>query len=406
MEMSTSERSWAGKVAVVTGGGSGIGLALARRFALEGMSVAILDRHEQRLEEASATLRGVGAAAILARVVDVTDGARVSEAAAEIAELLGPVHVLCNNAGVIRPGTAWELTGDDWDALMAINVGGVVNGIRAFVPAMLAHGEDCHVVNTASVAGLFSAPSAAAYCVSKAAVIALSESLAADLAGIPDCRVRVSVLCPGGAATNLYVDEVDRRGAEGFGGTSDSLWRQRASPNRADQMQPDVVADATWTALQDGAFWVLPIQTSMRDAARARVRGLDAALSATEPIDGDATSDSVLARYYERVDGPAPASALELVASTVDFCLSRPDRRIQGSSSDALGAYLAERKPLTHRLIARARDGNVELAVGESVDGTTALGSFIAAVRIDSDGRIDNYLAAFYPDHHITDQGP
>jgi NAD(P)-dependent dehydrogenase (short-subunit alcohol dehydrogenase family) len=401
--MVSSERSWRGKVAVVTGGASGIGLALARRFATEGMAVAILDRHAPRLQEVSGTLRGLGSARVLARALDVTDAAGVAEAAAEIADVLGPVHVLCNNAGVIRPGTAWELTGDDWDAVMAVNVRGVVNGLRAFVPAMLAHGEDCHVVNTASVAGLFSAPSAAAYCVSKSAVIALSESLAVDLAQIPGCRLRVSVLCPGSAATNLFLDEVDRRGAATLGDTSESLWMQRASPDRADQMSPDVVAEATWHALQEDAFWVLPIQTSMREAARSRIRDLEAALSSTAPVDGGAASDSVLALYYERVDGPEPASALELVADTVEFCLARPEGRIEGSSSDALAAYIAERKPLTHRLLRRACDGDVELAVGESVDGTTPLGSFIAAMRTDSDGHIDRYLAAFYPDRHITD---
>jgi NAD(P)-dependent dehydrogenase (short-subunit alcohol dehydrogenase family) len=404
MDMGSSERFWRGKVAVVTGGASGIGLALARRFATEGMAVAILDRHAERLQEASETLRSFGSATVLARAVDVTDATGVAEAAAEIADVLGPVHVLCNNAGVIRPGTAWELTGDDWDAVMAVNVRGVVNGLRAFVPAMLAHGENCHVVNTASVAGLFSAPSAAAYCVSKSAVIALSESLAVDVAQIPGCRLRVSVLCPGSAATNLFLDEVDRRGSVTLGGTSDSLWAERASPDRADQMSPDVVAEATWHALQDGTFWVLRIQTSMREAARSRVRDLDAALSSTAPVDGGVASDGVLARYYERVDGPEPASALELVANTVEFCLARPERRIEGSSSDALAAYITERKPLTHRLLRRARDGDVELALGESVDGTTPLGSFIAAMRTDSDGHIDRYLAAFYPDRHITDE--
>jgi NAD(P)-dependent dehydrogenase (short-subunit alcohol dehydrogenase family) len=402
--MGSSARSWRGKVAVVTGGASGIGLALARRFALEGMAVAVLDRHAARLQEASETLRRLGSGTVLARAVDVTDADSLAGAAAAIAEELGPVHVLCNNAGVIRPGTAWELTTDDWNAIMGVNVGGVVNGLRAFVPAMLAHGEACHVVNTASVAGLFSAPSAAAYCVSKSAVIALSESLAVDLAQISGCRMRVSVLCPGSAATNLFVDEVVRRGDVACGGTSDALWAQRASPDRADQMQPDVVAEATWRALQGDVFWILPIQTSMRAAARARIRDIDAALSSTAPVDGDAAADGVLARYYARVDSPAPASALELVADTVEFCLARPERRIEGSSSAALAAYIAERPPLTHRLLRQARDGDVELALGQSVDGTTPLGSFVAAVRTDIDGRIDRYIAAFFPDRDITDE--
>ena len=280
---------------------------------------------------------------------------------------------------------------------MAVNVTGVVNGIRAFVPRMLAHGEDCNVVNTASVAGLFAAPSAAAYCASKAAVVALSETLAVDVAQIPGCRLGVSVLCPGGASTNLFRDELLRRpDSVSLGETSDRLWAERSSPDRTDQMDPDVVADSVWSALQEGSFWILPMQAAMHNAARARLHGLEAALSWTPPVDGRQTDDGLLARYYARLDGPAPASALDLVADDLQFCFARPDRRIEGTRAD-LAAYIEERPHLAHRLVRLARDGDVELAVGESVDGDTCLGTFLASVRTDVDGRIDRYLAAFYP---------
>lgn len=397
--MSTRTRSWRGKVAVVTGGASGIGLALARRFVREEMTVVIVDRNAERLRESEITLKALGAAAVLTKTVDVTDASAVDALAGEIADTLGPVHVLCNNAGVIRPGTAWELTEHDWAAVMAVNVGAVVNGIRSFVPRMLAHGDDCHVVNTASVAGLFPAPSAAAYCVSKSAVVALSETLAVDVGRIAGSRLQVSVLCPGGVATNLFDDEAGRRtGAAPLGEASEGLWADRSSPDRTDQMEADVVADAVWQAMHDGSFWILPMQTSMRDAALIRLRDLDAALSTTPPVDG------VLARYYERVDGPEPASALELVADDLEFCLARPDRRIEGSTRDDLAAYIAERKPLTHRVLRFARDRDVEFALGESVDGATPLGSFVAAVRTDGEGRIDRYLAGFYPDLHLLEE--
>ena len=172
------ERTWAGKVAVVTGGASGIGLALARRFAAEGMDVVIADRDPSRLDEAGREVRAAGAPRVLTAVTDVALEAEVQRLADRVAGELGDVHLLCNNAGVIRPGVAWELGAEDWAAMVDVNLGGVLHGIRAFVPGMLAHGEDCHVVNTASAAGLFSAPSFAGYCTSKAAVIALSEALA------------------------------------------------------------------------------------------------------------------------------------------------------------------------------------------------------------------------------------
>ena len=402
--MNLGTRSWRDKVAVVTGAASGIGLALARRFAAEGMAVVLVDRHADRLRDAKKTLGALGAAEVLSRTIDVTDAPAVGALADEVADALGSVHVLCNNAGVIRPGTAWELSDDNWSTVLAVNVTGVVNGIRAFVPRMLAHGDDCNVVNTASVAGLFAAPSAAAYCASKAAVVALSETLAVDVARIPECRLRVSVLCPGGASTNLFRDEFVRRpDGVSLGETSDRLWAERSSPDRTDQMDPDVVADSVWRALQDGSFWILPMQAAMHDAARARLHGLAAALSATPPVDGRQANDGVLARYYARVDGPVPASALDLVADDLEFCFARPDRRIEGARAD-LAAYIEERPPLAHRLVRLARDRDVEFAVGESVDGDTSLGTFVASVRTDVDGQIDRYLATFYPGRRIAEE--
>lgn len=397
--MEPAELSWHGKVAVVTGAASGIGLALARRFAAEQMAVVLADHDADRLEQSAAAVRAAGATEVLAVVTDVRQEASVHSLADRVESELGTVHVLCNNAGVIRPGMAWELTPEDWDAIMGVNVGGVLNGMRAFVPRMLAHGEDCHLVNTASAAGFFAAPSFAGYCASKAAVVSLTEALAEDLRSVAGAKLHVSVLCPGGVATDLYRREVERR--SGTGDLSDQTarrWSQFSSPDRTDQLPTEEIADQVWAAMQDRRFWILPMQPHLVDAARARLQRLDEALDAVDRGKHSTRPDGVLRSYYERVDGPAPTTALDLVADDLVFNLARPERRIEGTSREALAAYIDERPPLSHRLLGTAATGDVEFALGESVDGDTVLGTFIAAVRADPTGRLDRYVAAFYPD--------
>lgn len=398
---------WQDKVAVVTGAASGIGLALVRRFASEGMSVVLADRDADRLRDAAEQVRVTSSVDVLDVACDVRRAESMHGLADVVAERLGDVHVLCNNAGIIRPGRVWEMTAEDWSAIMDVNVLGTVNGVTAFVPRMLAHGRECHVINTASAAGLFAAPSFAGYCASKAAVVALSEALAAEVAELPAARLQVSVLCPGSVATNLFRAEVERRRGEGTGLSSDtaSRWSDRADPARTDQVSPEVVADHVWAALEVPTFWILPMQLAMKDAALARVRNVEGALRGGGVLDGARTAPGVLARYYELVDGATPGAALDLVADELEFCLARPDRCIEGSRAD-LAAYIEERPPLAHRLIRSARDGDVEFAVGESVDGQTALGTFIAAVRTDGSGRIDRYVAAFYPDRSLGPPTP
>jgi NADP-dependent 3-hydroxy acid dehydrogenase YdfG len=311
----------------------------------------------------------------------------------------GDVHVLCNNAGIIRPGRMWELTADDWSSIMDVNVAGVVNGIRAFVPRMLAHGAECHVVNTASAAGLFSAPAFGGYCASKAAVIAVSEALAADVAQLPDARLVVSVLCPGSVVSNLFRDEVERRAVRPESSEATArAWGVSADPDRTDQVQADVIADAVWSALGARQFWIVPMQPHMREAALARLRQLEDALSTSAVPSNRHATATVLAEYYARVDGPTPASALDLVAEHLSFCLARPEARIVGSSRDALAEYIDARSPLSHRLLRTARDGDVEFALGESVDGDRSLGAFVAAMRIDATSRICEYRATFFPE--------
>src|SRR5690242_20749735 len=185
----------AGKVAVVTGAGSGFGLEFARLGAREGMKLVLADVQQDALDAAVADARGRGAEAIGARV-DVSRAEDVDRLAEEAKGAFGAVHLLFNNAGVAGGGGyVWESSLKDWKWVLGVNLMGVVHGIRSFVPMMLAQGTEGHVVNTASAAGLVSSPLMGTYNVSKHGVVTLSETLHHDLR-LADARIGVSVLCP------------------------------------------------------------------------------------------------------------------------------------------------------------------------------------------------------------------
>ncbi|HXD98204.1 MAG TPA: SDR family NAD(P)-dependent oxidoreductase, partial [Candidatus Acidoferrum sp.] len=164
------------RVAVVTGAASGIGLALAERFAAEGMKIVMADVEADALERAAAALRG-RAAAVLATRVDVARAEDVERLARETYAAFGAAHVVCNNAGVAVIGAVHEHSLADWQWVMGVNLWGVIHGVRAFVPRMLAGGDEGHIVNTASMAGLTTAPFMSVYDVTKHGVVALSESM-------------------------------------------------------------------------------------------------------------------------------------------------------------------------------------------------------------------------------------
>ena len=194
-----------GKVAVVTGAASGIGLGLARRFASEGMRVVMADVEEPALKTAADDLASDGAE-ILAVTTDVSDADAVHALAAATFDRFGTAHVVCNNAGIGTGGPAWEVSEAQWRWIIGVNLMGVVHGIQAFVPRLIEQGEG-HVVNTASAAGLITGPGMSPYFATKHAVVALSESLAADLSGV-GANVGVSVLCPEWVRTRI--NESDR----------------------------------------------------------------------------------------------------------------------------------------------------------------------------------------------------
>ena len=196
------------RVAVITGGASGIGLAMAKRFAREGMKLVLADIEEDALRRVEQEFRKAGVP-VLAIRTDVSRSHDVERLAEKTLATFGAVHVVCNNAGVAPGGVVWESTVADWEWVLGVNVWGVIHGVRVFVPIMLRQDTPCHVVNTASVAGLLSVPGMGIYCVSKHAVVTLSECLHHDLAE-RGSKIGVSLLCPAFVPTGILDSERNR----------------------------------------------------------------------------------------------------------------------------------------------------------------------------------------------------
>ena len=189
------------KVAVITGAASGIGRGLAERFAAEGMKVVLADVEEEALAKLEADLKAKDATVLTVRT-DVSNATEVENLAVQTLEAFGAVHILCNNAGVVCSRPVWEHTLADWEWVLGVNLWGVIHGIRSFVPRMLAQGNECHIVNTASILGLVSGSGEGIYKVSKHGVVVLSETLADELAQ-KGANIQVHVLCPGWVRTGI-----------------------------------------------------------------------------------------------------------------------------------------------------------------------------------------------------------
>jgi len=191
-------RDFAGKTAFVTGGASGIGLALGVAFAQAGMKVMLADIETDALALAVKSLKKLGPAEGV--ICDVADPSSVERAAKASWEAFGNVHVVCNNAGVAAGGGIDNISLDNWRWVLDVNLMGVLHGIRAFLPHMRAHGEGGHIVNTASMAGMISGMGFSPYSASKFAVVCMSEGLAPQLKPL---GIGVSVLCPGFVRTGI-----------------------------------------------------------------------------------------------------------------------------------------------------------------------------------------------------------
>jgi NAD(P)-dependent dehydrogenase (short-subunit alcohol dehydrogenase family) len=251
-------RKFKDKVAVVTGAASGIGFALADRFASVGMKVVLADIEEPALERARQQLADKGAPA-LSVLTDVSKAADVEALATRTYDEYGAVHILCNNAGVSMGGLCWEHTPADWEWVLGVNLWGVVHGIRAFVPRMLAGGQTGHIVNTASVAGLLTSPYISAYEVTKHAVVALTESLRMELE-VSGSKISASVLCPGFVQTNI-ADSARNRPKAAVGGGSETgpahMIRNMARKQVAEGIKPTDVAEMVLEAIREDRFYVL-----------------------------------------------------------------------------------------------------------------------------------------------------
>jgi NAD(P)-dependent dehydrogenase (short-subunit alcohol dehydrogenase family) len=250
---------FAGKTAVVTGAGSGMGKAFAQRFAAEGMNVVVGDIQQDALDATIAELSAAGAPAGGLRC-DVSSLESVTALADAAEDRFGPVHLVCNNAGVegYLDGPIWAATDKDWTWTVGVNFWSVVHGIRTFVPRMLAHGEPAHVVNTCSMTSVVTASNM--YGITKHAVIALSEVLQADLrkAGAP---IGVTALCPGTIATNLFHGSRNRPAELTDSGGNISAdgkeLRERMHATLAAGMPPAEVADKLVTAIRGGGLYLL-----------------------------------------------------------------------------------------------------------------------------------------------------
>jgi NAD(P)-dependent dehydrogenase (short-subunit alcohol dehydrogenase family) len=272
----------AGKVAVVTGGASGIGRAMGERFARDGMKVVLADVEQPALDATAAELQAEGLD-VTGVVTDVSDFASVEALRDAALAAHGAVHLLCNNAGVGAgaEGRMWDHTLNDWRWALDVNVWGVIHGIKAFVPAMLAQGDEGHVVNTSSGnGGLAPLPGTPIYALTKSAVVTLSESLYAQL-DAAGARVGASVLFPGPhmLRTGLFSSWRNRPAALANTTpratpptTLESFEKRMADAGvQVDWTPVEEVADRVAEAVVAGTFWILPPSASAdaRISARA-----------------------------------------------------------------------------------------------------------------------------------------
>jgi NAD(P)-dependent dehydrogenase (short-subunit alcohol dehydrogenase family) len=250
-----------GKVAVITGAGSGFGREFARLGAREGMKLVLADVQREALDAVVAELKSAGAE-VIGEIVDVADSGQVAQLADRAFQAFGPVHLLMNNAGVGGGGYLWENTDKDWNWVLGVNLMGVVHGIQHFVPRMLEgnrHGTPGHIVNTASMAGWLAAPLMGVYNVSKHAVVALSETLYHDLR-LAQSTIGVTALCPAFVPTGIADSHRNRPKtlANPAPPTTSQRMAQAASEKAVSsgRVTAEQVAQMTFDAVREKRFYV------------------------------------------------------------------------------------------------------------------------------------------------------
>jgi NAD(P)-dependent dehydrogenase (short-subunit alcohol dehydrogenase family) len=254
-------KEFRGKVAVITGAASGIGRGLAEHCAREGMKVVLGDVDEAALAQAERELKDAGAEVLAVRT-DVSKADDVEALARRALGAFGAVHLLFNNAGVGAGTTVWESTLADWEWVLGVNLWGVIHGVKTFVPLMLEQADECHIVNTASMAGLISGPALGVYKVTKHGVVSLSETLCCELAALK-AKVGVSVLCPAGVNTRVMDSErtrpVELQNASASESANPAVVQAEAMLRRLVEtgMPPSQVAEAVFDAIRNERFYIL-----------------------------------------------------------------------------------------------------------------------------------------------------
>jgi NAD(P)-dependent dehydrogenase (short-subunit alcohol dehydrogenase family) len=248
------------RTAVITGAASGIGLELARRAANEGMQLVLADIEFGKLETAAATL-ALPSARLLLQKTDVSREDEIAALADAAFARFGGVHLLCNNAGVGLTRVTWEHTTADWEWVLGVNLWSVIHGIQHFLPKMLKQGDEGHIVNTSSVAGLLSTPGMAAYNVSKHGVVTLSETLYGELLAAK-AKVGVSVLCPAWVPTGIHQSSRNRQDRFGTAapaaGLSAAYDERMAQAVKSGRLTATDMADAVFNAIGEERFYVIP----------------------------------------------------------------------------------------------------------------------------------------------------
>jgi NAD(P)-dependent dehydrogenase (short-subunit alcohol dehydrogenase family) len=267
-----------GRTAIVTGAASGIGLGIAEALAGAGMNLVLADLQPAPLEEARRKIETLGVKAV-GMPADVSDPAAVAALGRAAEQTFGKLHVAVNNAGVAMHGTRVEdVTTDEWNWVIGVNVLGVINGIRAFVPLIRRHGEGGHVVNTASISGFFvrAGRNQGAYSMTKYAVVALSEALEQE---VSDANIGVSVLCPGAVSTHIFQSAATR--PERFGGPYARPQQEAMRGAMGRSLPPNLVGQRVVQAIRDREFYVLT-HPQERAAVKARHERIEAAFDRAE----------------------------------------------------------------------------------------------------------------------------
>ncbi|MEZ4630405.1 MAG: SDR family NAD(P)-dependent oxidoreductase [Deinococcales bacterium] len=273
-------QSFDGKCAVITGAASGIGKALAFEAASLGLKLVLVDLSLEMLAPVEKELKALGAET-LALGCDVSQFEQVDRMAKATIEHFGKVHLLFNNAGVSSaPKPIWESSLADWQWVMGVNLWGVIYGVKAFVPQMMAHGEEAHIINTASIAGLISNSRLNTYGVTKHAVVALSETLKLDLEEQGVSQVSVSVLCPAWIKTQIHLSERNRPTEFKNVGESFDKGTIKAAKHISQAVEsgiePQEAAKIVFEAIRNREFYILthpPYKKLVRIRAEAILEG-------------------------------------------------------------------------------------------------------------------------------------